>query len=260
MNKIYRAYNFQSVENQLDALEPIAADDGWGNTADDLKVVSTCGRKPEGALTILFSRIAKAKVDILMKKYQNLEWLAYLIGDASNRFVRDIVLPEQEVTSGAVTVTGPQPSSDVMGVIHSHHSMGAFFSGTDDAYINQNYDISVVVAHNGIKAQVRWVTPCGYKVVSDGQVIVESENLFDENDFISQVDTVVTPKTFNLIKSVCGTVTKIPVKHRKGIRGLSGLSGSYMPKVDIDEETSPEHPDEGENLADMLTRDFCNRS
>lgn len=181
------------VEDDLDNLDLELTDDdsGWGNTEDDLKVVSTCGRKPEAPLNIIFSRVVKNKIDILMKKYPSCEWLAYLVGDANTRYITDMVLPKQEVSTGAVHVIGGAPTNGIIGVIHSHHNMGAFFSGTDNNYINGNYDISVVVAHNGIKSQVRWVTPCGYKVVSDGNVIIESENLFDEAAFINQVDSVV---------------------------------------------------------------------
>lgn len=168
-------------------------DDGWDNSNDDLKIVLNCGRKPEVNIKIIFSRLVKSKIDLLMKKYQNTEWLAYLIGDVDTRYVRDIAIPQQKVTAGSVRVEEQYIGKDCIGVIHSHHSLGAFFSGTDDAYINKNHDISVVVAHNGIKSQVRWTTPCGYKLITEGSVIVESENLFDEEMFIEQIEERIEP-------------------------------------------------------------------
>jgi hypothetical protein len=283
MSKKYKFKNLEKVElnNDLEAKgqDVDDFDSGWENTSEEMKVVSTCGRKPEGPLNILFSRLAKSKIDFLMAKFPSCEWLAYLIGDAQTRYVRDISIPTQEVSSGAVNNVGPKPEGTI-GVIHSHHSMGAFFSGTDDAYINQNNDISVVIAHRGIKAQVRWVTPCGYKVVSEGAVIVESESLFNENEFEGHIDKVVSTTTYattfpktptvfpatsnikkepynpvirnkrdaDLIRSI-GGFNKINVsKYTKGF--VKGLSIGSTAEVD-EEETN-------ESLEDLLTTNFRN--
>lgn len=244
--------------------------DNWDNTNDDLKIVTTCGRKPEGPLTILFSRVAKNKVDLLMKKFTNIEWLAYLIGDKDSRFVEDIVLPLQEVSAGAVHVTGPQPSEKVIGVIHSHHNMGAFFSGTDDAYINANYDISVVIAHSGMKSQVRWITPCGYKVVSDGEVKVQKEDLFNEDEFLKGVDQVVTKYStrviVNPIKPNFATynIDDIDEKNKNLYRSIGAFASPANPKftkgfavkgLSIGTKDPLEDEDE---LKDTLTTNFRN--
>lgn len=197
---------------------------GWENTDEDLKIVTECGRKPAGPISIIFSRVVKNKVDLLMKRFPNCEWLAYLIGDADSRYVKDIILPEQEASSGAVHVIGPKPVGTI-GVIHSHHGMGAFFSGTDDAYINQNNDISVVVAHKGIKSMVKWVTPCGHKVEMDGKVVIESENLFDEVAFLTNVDNVVN--TVSTIESIETEELKAEIK--KNAPKTGGSTGTDFP-------------------------------
>ncbi len=179
--------------------------DCWDNTEEELKIVTECGRKPTANISIIISRVVKNKIDLLMKKFPHTEWLAYLLGDKDSRFVTDLYLPEQRVTGGDVTVTGSCDEPNVIGVIHSHHNMGAFFSGTDDTYINSNYDISIVVAHNGSKAQVRWVTPCGHKLIADGTVVVESENLFDADEFLKKVDDVVSePVNITRVYSYAG--------------------------------------------------------
>lgn len=287
MRKKYKFKNDKTVNLNLEVVDDINTDididtfdGGWENTTEDLKVVSTCGRKPEGPLNIIFSRLAKSKVDFLMAKFPSCEWLAYLIGDEQTRYVRDISIPTQEVSSGAVNNVGTKPTGTI-GVIHSHHSMGAFFSGTDDAYINQNNDISVVIAHKGIKAQVRWVTPCGYKVVSDGAVVVESENLFDEKTFEGDIEQNITRSTYStsfsksptmfpatpafkaepykpvvrnkrdeaLIRSIGGFNTTNITKYTKGfVKGLS---------IDATSEVE-ENDDSNESLEDLLTTNFRN--
>jgi proteasome lid subunit RPN8/RPN11 len=239
-NRIFNRYNFIPAgdEQVIDSI----ADDGWDNTVDELKVVSTCGRKPEGPLSIIISRVANAKINVLMKKYPSCEWLAYLMGDESARYVSDLFIPTQTASSAAVTAVGAKPAG-VIGVIHSHHGMGAFFSGTDDAYINQNNDISIVVTHNGIKSQVRWTTPCGYKVVSEGKVIIESENVINEDAFIGEVDKVINVSTALCVRPIDAEKEEIvnkfftpPPKYTRGIRGLSCNTTGLLDTCKTEEE------------------------
>lgn len=244
----------QGQENELMDSNEFNAD-SWDNTNEELKVVSTCGRRPPGPMNIIFSRIVKAKINILMRKYPSCEWLAYLVGDENTRYVRDLFVPTQTATPGAINSVGPKPAG-VIGVIHSHHHMGAFFSGTDDAYINQNNDISIVIAHKGIKAQVRWTTPCGYKVVSEGAVIIESENLINEDEFINQVEKVIKHAGDNElpmdpVKSqlLYGKATFQP-KYSKGIRGLSGNAAALLDDCENEKERN--------ELKELLTSRFKN--
>ena len=58
----------------------------------------------------------------------------------------------------------PETEKCMMGIIHSHHTMGAFFSGTDKSCIEdnapqENFYCSTVVA----SAKERWAFACGYK-------------------------------------------------------------------------------------------------
>lgn len=125
-----------------------------------------------------FSALAKKKIETLMKMYPSQEWLGYMIGniDRVERIVMidDLVIPQQRANS--VTVADVEYSWDeghnIVGVIHSHHNMGAFFSGTDDNYINQNHDVSIVVAHNSILGQIR-------VLVGDGVYYVNNNMKFD---------------------------------------------------------------------------------
>jgi hypothetical protein len=207
-------------------------DDDWGNTNEELNIVTACGHKPQ-SVNITLSRVVKNKINLLMKKYQHTEWLAYLIGNSTTNIITDLEIPKQRVNAASVHVEGPIVSPFVIGVIHSHHSMGAFFSGTDNEYINGNHGISIVVANNGIKAQVRWNTPCGSKMIVDGNVIFERENLFDEETFINNVvsvisenipavtrytPTVYTPTNTNFQRKL---PVDVPVTKHKYLKGMS---------------------------------------
>jgi len=97
----------------------------------------------------------------------NSEWLGYLKGDFLNDGfvlnVKEIIIPEQEVTGVSVTVK--EDIDDVQGVVHSHSNMGVFFSGTDDNYINTNNAFSLVVNKDGKhKAIARIKLNCGFYI------------------------------------------------------------------------------------------------
>lgn len=197
----------------------------WENTNEELKIVTACGYKPE-KIDITLSRVVKNKIDLLMKRYPSTEWLAYLIGNSNTNYVTDIEIPVQTVTSASVQVEGPTISPFVIGVIHSHHSMGAFFSGTDENYINGNHSISIVVAHNGIKAQARWNTPCGSKLIVDGNVVIERESLFDEAAFLVNSTSLISEKVSFVFTPTVFTPAKVldkrlPVLSKKYVKGLS---------------------------------------
>lgn len=94
-DRLFNRYSLVSVNDNEQENDNVFDGDSWDNTNDDLKVVTECGRKPSGPMNIILSRITKTKIDILMKKYQNTEWLAYLIGDENTRYVNDIFVPTQ---------------------------------------------------------------------------------------------------------------------------------------------------------------------
>lgn len=252
-DRLFNRYSLVSVNDNEQENDNVFDGDSWDNTNDDLKVVTECGRKPSGPMNIILSRITKTKIDILMKKYQNTEWLAYLIGDENTRYVNDIFVPTQVASTASISSVGPKPAG-VIGVIHSHHHMGAFFSGTDDAYINQNNDISIVIAHKGIKAQVRWVTPCGYKVICDGTVVIEKENLINENEFIEHVEKVIRHAGDNELPidpvkaQLLHKQVIFPPKYTKGIRGLSGNAAALLDACEDENERN--------EMKELLTNRF----
>lgn len=153
-----------------------------------LKMLSACGQAPE-SITVFIKPTVKRKIDILMDKYKSREWLAYLIG--KDFIIEDMVFPKQVATAGSVNdIEFPSDIKDkIIGVIHSHHTMGSFFSGTDHEYINGNHDISIVVSHQAIAGQVRWTTPCGGKMKVNAKVRIHLPHNFDETSFIADVES-----------------------------------------------------------------------
>jgi len=153
----------------------------------DLEMIKNCDKAPR-SVVVLMSPVAKDKIDRLMGKFENIEWLAYLIGK-DNR-IDDIYIPSQVVSSGSVTNVDSSICNrmSIVGVIHSHHSMGNMFSKTDDDWINQNHDISLCVSRNGMNGQVRWKTPCGSLMVVKAQVKIDMNIEYDLAKFEEEIN------------------------------------------------------------------------
>lgn len=160
----------------------------------DIQVVRSCGVLDQEILLSITPK-ARGKINLLMERFPNIEWLAYLVGNKETNTVEDIVIPKQRVTTVNVYVDG---TVDVptMGVIHSHHDMGNNFSHTDNEYINQNHDISLCISKHGISGQARVKTECGrYALVPVN--VVDRVVGFDAVDFLKEVDEKITEQTIN---------------------------------------------------------------
>lgn len=111
--------------------------------------------------------------------HDKIEWMAFLIGtrsqDGLEVTVTDLRVPEQNRSTGHCETFKEEPlPPDVVGVVHSHHSMGAFFSQTDVDKLNPRFPTSIVISqlrHDAIpeckllgfnyKAEGRAPLPCG---------------------------------------------------------------------------------------------------
>lgn len=153
----------------------------------EIDIVKECGKAPS-EIRVNFKPIVRKKIDLLMDKYKSREWLGYLIGEGFN--IHDLIIPDQTATGASVDdVHYSFPEGiKVIGVIHSHHSMGHNFSSKDDEWINQNHDISVLVSHNGIAIQCRWLSPCGAKKIVPGKVYIDYDVNLDENAFLTDAN------------------------------------------------------------------------
>ena len=143
-----------------------------------LKPVENCPhtRKSCGVVNMspeLISQLAAAVYDVD-------EWAIVLTGERrENGYVIDVTdyfVPPQERSGGNVVVRDVDTDANgyledgrrVVGVIHSHHTMGAFFSRTDVTTLNTRFPMSIVIAQNkrtylGFEYQGvgKVVLPCG---------------------------------------------------------------------------------------------------
>ena len=164
---------------------------GWKVQID---TVHSCGKAPD-SITVRISALAAEKIKILMSHFKNTEWLAYLVGESGENYIRDIAIPKQRVNGTHVgNVLLEEDEIPIAGVIHSHHDMGNFFSGTDDEYVNQNHNISLVATNKKITGQVRWKTPCGALMDVEANVKHEKQKIVDEDAFLKEVEQKVTVK------------------------------------------------------------------
>ena len=120
---------------------------------------------------------AFGKIQQLMQHFTSSEWLAYLSGKWDGKsdiiVVDDIMVPEQVAGAASVHEVKEAPPHGTIGVIHSHVQMGAFFSGTDMHYINDNHDISIVVSMKtgdtqpSFKSVIRKTVACGVSMIME---------------------------------------------------------------------------------------------
>src|SRR5678815_3182647 len=86
--------------------------------------------------------------------YDRNEWIALLIGtrseDGLDVIVDDLRIPLQERGYASCELVREEPiENGVVGVVHSHHNMTAFFSHTDDTTLNPRFPVSLVIAQTG---------------------------------------------------------------------------------------------------------------
>lgn len=222
--------------------------------------------------------MVKDKIELLMGEYPNQEWLGYLVGflepanliesdDASTTdeiLIEDIVIPpHSHATYGSAEAVPFNKPEDTIGIIHSHHKMGASHSGIDDDYIDWNYPISITVGFKGneitVDAVCTMYTRCGaFTLVKADLVIVKPPPAFDEEAFILQAKANIEQgKTAAQAEMeqhfpICGGQPPfgypygygymgdyIPIGHRiEGIEGqayIDSETGEIFSKQEVDE-------------------------
>lgn len=173
----------------------------------ELDCVKECSKAP-ATIDVYLSSIVISKIRLFMGWAGNKEWLAYLQGERNGDgkiFISNLLLPKQSASSALVNDVDCQDYNNIVGVIHSHHEMGGAsdqhkpgFSGHDEAFINGNHGLSLLVAKDGIAGHARVTVSCGafkrvavniHKMVDDriDKEILKKE--FDEKvSFNSQVN------------------------------------------------------------------------
>lgn len=114
-----------------------------------IKPITSCphSRKSTGIVLMQPSLVAELAAAVTDKD----EWAILLHGerrkDGYEVEVKDYSIPPQSRSGGHVSIAEFDLEADVVGVIHSHHSMGSFFSTIDTSTLNPRFPISIVVAH-----------------------------------------------------------------------------------------------------------------
>ena len=140
--------------------------DYWDSKIEDDEVECSLVSEP----TVYIKPKVISKISFLMREYKSDEWAVDLIGKIKDGdfYIKDIYIFKQEVDALRVERKEEQHRKTI-GVLHSHHTMGAFHSGTDDKYANQNHSLAGVVSvskHDEglpftLTFTARTKTPCG---------------------------------------------------------------------------------------------------
>jgi DNA-binding CsgD family transcriptional regulator len=178
----------------------------WEVQIETVTACSKCGREVD----VFINRTARTKAMMFMKWAGPREWLAYLVGELKDGayYITDLFLPDQRTSATLVdkVVAENYNQMTIVGVIHSHHEMGAgdednpSFSGHDAAFINGNHNLSLLAGRDrktgGFKVVgiARTKTPCGAFMTIKASVKTMGEELTDEEqamktEFFSKTQT-----------------------------------------------------------------------
>lgn len=138
----------------------------------------------------------------LLRAERDCEWLALLTGTRSEDGllveIDGMIIPQnQERSVGMVKLPEGDEPDGVVGVIHSHHSMGAKFSGIDWSTLNNRFWSSIVISYalDSVTDNERWWMGFDYEAVAQfklpcgslGMVEMEVEVVgAPENTFIKK--------------------------------------------------------------------------
>ena len=131
------------------------------------------------------------------------EWAGYLLGEIDDEevYIDDLYVPEQEVTSASVEIKEDNVPDDVkgriVGHVHSHGNMSAFFSGTDIEHLN--YAVHLVVNKDEeYKCLLKIRAPCGRFVVNK-DVEIEIEDREEILEFVDEVKERIKEKKYEYV-------------------------------------------------------------
>lgn len=115
------------------------------------QTVTNCPVTSGSTGRVIIPPILLAELVGTLDREEGEEWLVLLHGKREEggltyRVERITVPPEQKRDSSEVELPDMVEEPDLIGVLHSHHSMGAFFSGTDKTKLNPKYDLSIVIS------------------------------------------------------------------------------------------------------------------
>jgi len=173
-------------------MNKILMEECWEN--DEIQYVEACSKSPK-EIDVYISDLVKYKIDILMKKFPSLEWLAYITGTINDNsyIVKDLYIPKQVVTGVDVHVDSSDTiTTPIIGILHSHHNMSLKFSGIDHDGVNKNHDVSLLVTHKGMIGQVRTITECGSYIIVPANIKPYFEVSMNDDEFQTELDEKIS--------------------------------------------------------------------
>ncbi len=146
---------------------------GWES---DQVTVHGCDRADAQVKRVIMDFGVRAKIVLMNSTLGNTEWLGYLIGQQDTDgcwHVTDIVVPKQTVAYASVEDVEPiARQAEVIGTVHSHHTMGASPSGTDKIHLVVNHPVTIITSNAGWKTSIRSELPCGAFITQDTTVTI----------------------------------------------------------------------------------------
>ena len=166
----------------------------------DRQTVNSCELCDQRPPVVEITPSLLVKTETLLGKYPHKEWIAYLVGNQNDNLYRltDLRIPKQEQSSATSDIDEADQTdqADVIGTIHSHHTMGAFFSGTDDKYLVPNHPVAIIVANSGWACKVRRELPCGHYLAMKAKLQTASVVNVDIDSLIHTADEKISEKTY----------------------------------------------------------------
>ena len=178
----------------------------------DKEQVKACGLIFETRQVLIYP-MARRKIELLLKANPKCEWMSFMVGyqdKVQNFYITDLIIPRHKVVGGGMAeVFDNQQPPMCLGVLHSHHDMGAFHSGTDFDYVDKNYPLSVTVSTMSalpegmsFDAVSYTITECGRELKAEHLVcFTKPEPLFSEDAFINDSMKLIHGKKAQAVKS-----------------------------------------------------------
>lgn len=167
-----------------------------------LKVTDSCGiHSKDWKPSVEMSSVVYHKINAMNHAMESKEWLGYLVGihqpEQDIYQITNILVPEQVISYSNVEVTDEaMVLANVIGSVHWHHNMGAFFSKTDEDSVGANHDIMIVTSKRGWKAQVRKVLPCGHFLTVEATIHIQYPPPRNLQQFVDTAKAKLTVKTY----------------------------------------------------------------
>ena len=214
-------------------------DDYW---EVEMEMVHSCS-KVQSDVNVLIEKNTKRKIKLFMQWAGSREWLGYLIGKFKDDSytITDIFLPDQRTSAALVDKVEAVNYNQfkVVGVIHSHHDMGAgdennpSFSSHDESFINGNHNLSLLAGRDrktkGFKIVgiARVKTPCGSLMTVKANVKYAKDGLSEEeqslkNEFFKKTQTKThVVRTYRAGQNGFGYVNGANCRHTQSQSPLS---------------------------------------